>query len=172
MKLVYLMAASALLFSCLATANELPTKTNQLAIQGAIATGGSLGIGITNYTETTELGGTISGIIDNADDQTKLVVPVVFAGWRKLLSEGTYTDGTYFAYGLDLVGKFGHIDGERLDADYQIGPYISLEQLVTKHILLVGWIQPYSYEYVKKEGEITSINGFFACGGMGISYLF
>jgi len=138
-----------------------------LAIQSTIATGGNLGIGLTYYTDTTELGFTASGLTNTAEDDTKLFVPVIYGGLRVALGESTY-----FAYGLDLLGQFGHETGKTIAADYKIGPYISLEQELSSRLLLVGWIDPYSYEY-KKEGDVSiSTNRFFADGGIGLSYYF
>lgn len=140
---------------------------NHVAVQAAIATGGSLGIGLTHYSDYSEFGFTLSGKYNNASNQTKTITPVFFAGLRKLLGENTY-----FAYGLDFLTQFGKDNGQTINSDYAIGPYISLEQALTTHLLLVGWIDPYVYEYEKKGGVSTSTNRFFSSGGIGLSYLF
>jgi hypothetical protein len=93
--------------------------------------------------------------------------PVIFGGFRKALYEKTY-----FAYGLDLIGTFGQDHGKSIKADYGIGPYISLEQMLTHNIMLAGWIQPYQHSYQKIGGTSVSTNSFFSTGGMGINYLF
>jgi hypothetical protein len=142
-------------------------SSNRIAIQGAIATGGSLGIGLVNYTEKTELGLTVSGKINNSSMQTKTITPVIFAGLRKSLSQLTY-----FAYGIDLGSTFGRDHGVNIESSYQIGPYISIEQMLTYHVMLAGWIQPYAYQYEKKGGTSTSTNNFFNTGGIAINYLF
>ena len=94
-------------------------------------------------------------------------MPVLYGGWRKSLGERTY-----FSCGLDLVGKYGRDAGKAISADYQVGPYISLEQLLTRHVMLEIWVDPYAYEYANKGGAETSTNRFFGSGGLGISYLF
>lgn len=156
--------------SCVAGTMSSPivkSDSNRIAIQAAIATGGNLGIGIVDYAETTELGLTISGTVNNASNQTKTISPVIFGGLRKALGEQTY-----FAYGIDLVSTFGRDHGSHINSDYAVGPYISLEQMLTSHIMLSGWIEPYQYHYVKIAGTSTSTNNFFSSGGIAINYLF
>jgi hypothetical protein len=146
---------------------EQTGNSPQLGVQAVIATGGSIGMGPVRYTEHTEMGLTVAGTIDNADAQTKLFVPDIFGGWRKALGEKTY-----FATGLDVLGKFGRDAGEAISADYLAGPYISVEQYLTPHLLLGIWVDPYTYEYADKAGTKTSTNNIFSNGGLGISYLF
>lgn len=143
------------------------THSGHPAIQGSIATNGNVSAGVAYYTETTEIGLLVSASINNASSQTKLFVPAFFAGFRK-----TLLDNTYFAYGLDLATKVGRESGEEINSYIAVGPYISLEQALTKHFLLVGWIEPYSFEYEKKCSVSTSTNHIFSMGGLGISYLF
>jgi hypothetical protein len=140
---------------------------SRFGIQGAMATGGNLGIGIVNFTPTTELGLTVSGSVNNAPDRTQTITPVLFGGFRKALGERTY-----FAYGIDLAGTYGRIYGEKIDSDYGVGPYISLEQMLTAHLMLTGWIQPYQYHYQKRGVQSVSTNNFFSTGGVGLNYFF
>lgn len=143
---------------------------NRIAIQSALATGGILGIGVASFTEKTELGLTVSGSVNNSSrNQNKTITPVIFGGFRKALGQSTY-----FAYGLDLASTFGKTQGNTINSDYQIGPYISLEQMLTTHFMLAGWIQPYQYHYQKNSGSSTSTstNNFFSTGGIAINYLF
>lgn len=163
---------SALSFACYAGSNNDSManifSTNRIGIQGAIATGGTLGIGVIDYTEKTEVGLTLSGKINNSSQQTKTITPVIFGGFRKALR-----DSTYFAYGLDLAATFGRNQGQSIDSSYQIGPYISIEQMLTTHVMLAGWIQPYAYQYEKISGtSSTSTNHFFNTGGVAINYFF
>lgn len=140
---------------------------DRLAIQGAMATGGNLSIGVVDYTERTELGLTLSGNYNNASHSTKTITPVIFGGLRQNI-----WNRTYFAYGLDLVGTFGRNNGQRINSDYAIGPYISIEQMLTCHVMLAGWIQPYQYQYQRIGGVSTTTNSFFSTGGIAINYLF
>lgn len=140
---------------------------HQFAVQSAIATGGNFGIGIVDYTQTTEIGFTISGSSNDAPFETKRVTPVLFAGLRNALCENTY-----FAWGAALNKTFGTINGLHVDSDIQAGVYVSLEQMLTNHFMLVGWIQPYQYEYRKLADVGVTTNQYFSTGGLGISYLF
>lgn len=142
-------------------------NSSRFGIQGAIATGGNLGLGIVNFTEKTEIGLTVSGKYNNARYQTKTITPVIFAGLRNHLCQCTY-----FAYGLDLVSTFGRNNGRTINTDYQVGPYISIEQMLTHHVMLAGWILPYQYSYQKVCCVSTSTNNFFGAGGFAINYLF
>jgi len=142
--------------------------SGRFAIQAAMATGGNLGIGVVHYTEHTELGVTIAGQINNAHHSTKTVTPVIFGGLRHALCEGTY-----FAYGLDFANTFGTNNGKKIKYDLSAAPYISLEQMLTHHIMLVLWINPYQYEY-EKIGRQSSVStqSFFSTGGIGLNYIF
>lgn len=140
---------------------------HQLAMQAAIATGGNFGIGLVDFTQTTEVGFSISGKINDAPLETKTVTPVLFAGLRNSL-----TEHTYFAWGLEGNKTFGTINGSHIKSNYQVALYISLEQMLNNHVMLVGWINPYQYEYQKLADIGVSTNQFFSTGGLGINYLF
>ncbi len=155
-------ACSLLAFSLSCEANAA-ANTSHAAIQGAISTGGNLGIALANYSERTEIGLTLSGKTNNKG--TGFVVPALFAGIRHEIGQSTY-----FAYGIDLASKFGEDGGRHVDANVQVGPYISLEQALTNRFLLVGWIEPYTYEYEKLNGYSTTTQRVFGAGGIGISY--
>ncbi len=147
--------------------NAIGTNSHRLAVQGAIATGGNLSIGLVDYSEKTEVGVTISGTVNNASRHTKTATPVVFAGLRKALCERTY-----FAYGINFADTLGEYHGKHIDADYTVGPYISLEQMLTTNIMLSGWIEPYEFEYEKIHHSSLSTHNFFNAGGIAINYLF
>jgi hypothetical protein len=147
--------------------DQFTTQPHRIAVQAAMATGGTLGIGLTNYSETKEYGFTLSGSVNNASNETKVFVPVIYGGFRKSIS-----DLTYFAYGIDLASKFGREDGETVKSNIFVGPYISLEQVLTMNMLLVGWIDPYSFEYQKLGSSSVTTQKFFGSGGIGFSYLF
>lgn len=137
-------------------------------IQGAIATNGAIGIGVVGFTEGTEWGLTASGTRNNSQFQSNNFTPVLFAGLRYALA-----DQTYFAWGIDMADTFGTNEGRHIDADYQVGPYISLEQLITDHFMLAGWILPYQYGYEKLSGTSSvTTQSFFSSGGLAINYLF
>lgn len=140
---------------------------HRIALQGSISTGGNLGVGLIDFTEKTELGISVSGKMNNASKQTKTITPVIFGGLRKALGENTY-----FAYGVDFASIFGRDQGQTINSDYSVGPFVSLEQMLTTHVMLTGWILPYQYQYQKKAGLSTSTHSFFGAGGIGINYLF
>lgn len=168
MKCRILFAAGLFCFSAVSMADGIiPCKDHRLAVQAAMATGGSLGIGLVDFTPKTEWGVTLSGKFNNADNQTSIVTPVLFGGMRQALG-----DNTYFAFGIDAAANYGRIDGVGINSDYFVGPYISLEQMLTCHVMLAGWIQPYQYNYAKIGGISTSTNSIFATGGVAINYLF
>ncbi|MDF1645846.1 MAG: hypothetical protein P1U61_02540 [Legionellaceae bacterium] len=147
--------------------NDKPVR---LAIQAAVGSdviATSFGIGIARYTPKTEIGVTASGHVDNAPLITQTVTPVIFGGLRKALGEHTY-----FAYGFNYIETFGHAKGLTINMQYEAGAYISLEQLLTNHIMLSGWIMPYQYDHVKIGGITTSNNEVFSAGGIAINYLF
>lgn len=160
---------SAILFSMCVYSSQLQALgcDNRFAIQSAIVTGGNFGIGIANYSNIAEYGLTVSGTWNNASHDTRLFIPAIFGGFRHLLGEYTF-----FAYGLDLASKFGRENGMAVNADVFAAPYISLEQALTSHLLLVGWVNPYSFEYEKRGGVSVTTQKFFGSGGLGLSYLF
>jgi hypothetical protein len=166
MKLRAIFIGSMIAFASINTLADTD-NSSRLAVQGAIATGGNISIGLVTYREKTELGFTIAGKINNSSNQTKIITPVIFAGLRKAMKENTY-----FAYGIDFASAFGKESGETINSNYQVGPYISLEQMLTHNFMLSGWIQPYQYEYKKVGGSSTSTNNFFSTGGLAINYLF
>lgn len=140
----------------------------RFAVQTAMATGGNLSIGIAHYTEQTELGVSISGQINNARRSTKTVTPVLFGGLRTSLCEGTY-----FACGLDVSNTFGTCKNRKIKLELDIGPYLSLEQMLTSRLMLVLWINPYMYEYQKLDHKQSlTTQSFFNTGGIGLNYFF
>ncbi len=162
------LSVGALALMSVASADGLLNKESaHMAIQGALATGGTLSIGVVRYAPTTEIGVTVSGSVNNAPHTTQTLTPVIFAGVRKAL-----LDRTYFAYGINFADTIGHQYGLTINADYQVGPYLSIEQMLTTHVMLSGWINPYQYEYQKIGGISTTTNGIFSAGGIAINYLF
>ena len=146
---------------------DVSNDSARMAIQGAIATGGYLSIGIARYAPKTEMGISISGSVNNATNETQTFTPIVFAGLVKELGERTY-----FTYGVNFSDTIGHLYGLPINAYYQVGPYISLEQMLTTHLMLSGWINPYQYGYQKLGGVAISTNGIFSAGGIALNYLF
>lgn len=142
-------------------------NSGQFALGGSVATGGNVGIEAVYYGDWAELGLGLSGQYDNASQQTKTITPVVFAGLRTQLA-----DNTFFAYGVNGSDTFGRDSGDHIDANYHVGPYVSIEQQIVKHVLLSAWVNPYNYEYEKKGGVSTTTNRFFGSGGLTLSYLF
>lgn len=165
MKLRYLLLA--LILSNGLSLSYAQCYNHRLAVQGALATGGNLSIGLVDYTEISEIGLTVSGKYSSSPGSTRTVTPVLFAGLRNYLCQQTY-----FAYGLDLAGTFGRRNGCNIRSDYQVGPYISLEYMLTCHLMLAGWIQPYQYHYEKFCWSSTTTHSFFNTGGIAINYLF
>lgn len=169
MKLKNLLAGC-LLVSCstiFAVDKEEFVNSSHWAIQGAIVTGGVASIGIAHYSDSIEFGAAVTGAMDNDSDKTSIFTPVIFGGWRKNILENTY-----FAFGLNIGANLGEDSGENLDPDIFAGPYISLEQQLTSKLLLVGWIDPYNYEYRRTDDESLSINRFFNSGGIALNYYF
>ena len=162
-----MVSACVVMFSSMTYAAGMQANDGRYAVQAAIVTGGNFGVGLVHYTSSTEIGATVSGKFNNASNRTALFTPAIFAGFRKPLGERTT-----FAYGLDLASKFGQDEGQHIDENIQIGPYISLEQALTNNLLLVGWIEPYTFEYEKKAGSSTTTQRLFGAGGLGLSYLF
>ena len=149
------------------TLNADPARVGIMAVLGAEPEITGLGIGMVRYAPTTEIGFNVSGSVNNAHNATQTVVPVVFAGLRKNLNQQTY-----FAYGVSFTDIAGHIDGLKIDAFYQVGPYIALEQMLTNHLMLSGWILPYQYDYEKIGGVLVSGHDIFSAGGIAFNYLF
>ena len=147
--------------------NADPARVGIMAVLAAEPEITSLGIGMVRYAPTTEIGVNISGSLDNAHNATQTVVPVIFGGLRQNLGEKTYV-----AYGLSLTDIAGRIDGVHVDAFFQIGPYIALEQMLTTHLMLSGWILPYQYDYQKIGGVSMSGHDIFSAGGIAFNYLF
>ena len=139
----------------------------RFGVQAALSTGGNTGIGLTYFTEDFEVGITASGHINDARHSTKTATPVLFAGLRQQLC-----NGTYFAYGITALGTFGHIDGKKIKSDYAVAPYISLEQMLTHDLMLVLWIDPYNYHHQKLGSHSTTTQSFFSTGGIGLNYLY
>ncbi|MDP3559652.1 MAG: hypothetical protein Q8R79_04795 [Legionellaceae bacterium] len=168
MRSLVLLSVTLLSLCSFAAANETTApNTNRIAVQGALATDGNLGIGIVNYAPNTELGLTLSGSFNNAQYPTQTLTSVIFGGLRKQIGEQTF-----FAYGINTLGTFGKVNGVSIHSDYAIGPYVSLEQMLTYHFMLSGWIEPYQYQYENFGGAAVSTNSFFAAGGIAINYLF
>jgi hypothetical protein len=148
------------------------------AVQGNIVTGGLFGIGLTRYTNSTEMGVTVAGTINDADAETRIFSPAIFGGLRKPLF-----DNTYFAYGIEAAANFGREDGYKISSDYSVGFYISLEQQLTPNLLLTGWIDPYNYRHQKLDYDCdhhfcfmddtsVSTHSIFSAGGVALSYFF
>jgi len=152
----------------LPSSSDLSLPSSRIAIQGALITGGIFSLGLEQFTDKTEIGASVSGSINNQSSPTKTVTPVIFGGLRQALCDRT----TYFAYGVDLAGTFGEDHGQHIKADYAVGPYISLEQMLTDHVMLAAWIQPYQFEYKKVGASSVSTQSFFSTGGIAINYLF
>lgn len=153
--------------NCVYAQDQTDCNVHHLAIQGVIVTNGNIGAGVAYYSDKAEVGFTVSGTINNRSQETKLITPALFGGLRMALS-----DKTYFAYGLDLATKIGKDSGKTIQSDWFVGPYVSLEQMLTQHVLLSGWVNPYSFEYEKTSGSSTSTHNIFGSGGLAISYLF
>lgn len=172
-KEIYLAYILAILFSqSFIFANEACNTDNpyckgHFAIEGTIATGGNIGIGLIYYAPRFELGVTASGYFNNAHDKGEIITPVIFGGLRKYLN-----CETVFAYGVNVVGNYGKIAGRNIDFSYISGFYISLEYYLRENVLLVGWIDPYAFETTKLEhSRKVNTNHIFNTGGIGLSYL-
>lgn len=76
------------------------------------------------------------------------------------------------AAGATFLQNFGKEHGLSIDREYEIGPYISLEQMLTYHILIGGWILPYQYDYEKVGGFARKEHEIFSAGGITLNYFF
>jgi hypothetical protein len=163
---VFLIFLSLSTISYGASNNYQAEKKTSWAIQAAIVSGGNVPLSIVLYAPKYEFGIFGAGKIINNDNKTRLFMPGVFGGARYFI-----TQSTIFVFGLDVLGKFGKDDGEKIKTYYGIGPYVSLEQILTHHIMLSVWYNPYLYEYEKKDSETTKKHNF-GSGGVGLDYLF
>lgn len=149
-----------------ATVNYKAKETTRVAIQSAITTNGNATIGLVLFAPKYELGVFGGGKIIDNNNKTELFTPGIFGGGRYFI-----TNSTIFAFGLDLRGKFGKDNGQNIKQYYGIGPYVSLEQMLTDHVMLSIWYDPYFYEYEKTSKETTNTHNF-GSGGLGLEYLF
>jgi hypothetical protein len=159
-----------IIFSTIVTANttgnDKAKEATRIAIQTALTTGGNATIGLVLFAPKYEIGVFGGGKIINNNSKTELFTPGAFAGGRYFI-----TNSTIFAFGLDLLGKFGKDNGENIQQYYGIGPYVSLEQMLTYHVMLSIWYDPYFYEY-EKTNKVTTTTHNFGSGGIGVEYLF
>jgi hypothetical protein len=138
---------------------------NRWGIQGSMTTGGEFGIGVADYTRTTEFGINFAAAFYNSHyGNASTFTPAFFGGFRKAL-----TPKTFFAFGLDAAVNFVKPGGESTKTGWFAGPYISLEQMLTNNLMLTGWINPYSY--ARNADDSYSVQSVFASGGIGLSYL-
>lgn len=154
-----------------AFADDSDFSTPRLGVISVLATdnghGTSMGMGLGVYSQTLEVGVTASGYIKNANEATSLGSLVIYGGGRVDL-----TEKTYLAVGATFLQNFGHENGLHVDREYEIGPYISLEQMLTHHVLIGGWILPYQYDYEKLAGMISKEHEIFSAGGITLNYFF
>lgn len=148
------------------------TKYDRIAIQGTLAAhggsgGATTGIGIVDYGRWFELGMNLSGEVSSGPDQTRLFIPVAFGGLRTHLFECIYLAG-----GINYSSKIGKQNGYHIKNDFTTGPYIGIEYLLAHHLLLVGFINPYSYEKERINGSTIVRQQFFNTGGIALSFLF
>lgn len=161
-----LLGTSILTYASDNQSNLIYQDSTRYAIETSITTGGNVSVGGDVYTKNFEAGIFGGGKISNGDSQTRLFTPGGFVGLRKFLC-----NTTVFAYGLDASTTFGKDSGKVIHYSYTVGPYVSLEQIFTDHIMLAVWYNPYLYTLEKKAEVITRTHNFGA-GGIGIKYLF
>jgi len=137
------------------------------AIEGAIGTSGTVGVNFSRYEHAYEFGAGIGGVVNNSSSRTSLFTVSAYAGLRNYIAENTV-----FAYGLNLGTKFGRDSGDKVNSVVSTGPYVSIEQYLTEHVVASVWINPYYYEYEKKAGVGKSTNRFLSSGGVSFSYHF
>lgn len=146
------------------------TKYDRIAFQGVLtASNGQAftGFGIVDYGRWFELGMDLAGYNNNGRPKTSLFLPMAFGGLRFHIKECTY-----FAWGLNYASKVGTDSGYHIQSDYSVGPYIALEQWLTNHVMLVGYINPYRYEHEVKQGCNTFVsNQYFSSGGIALNYV-
>lgn len=142
---------------------------SRIAIQGAIVNGGAVSIGLAKYAPCYELG--ITGGAVFASGNSISFTPTIFGGFRR-----NWGENTFFAYGLDVSTTIGRYYGESFGRNVFIAPYISLEQMVSSHIMVSGFINPYAFQYRRYDTDVGYIerttNHIFSTGGLALSYLF
>lgn len=150
----------------------------RLAIEPTIGSEGVFSIGLTGYSYYFEGGLSIGGEMVRGDSKYSIASPAIFFGGRYHIF-----DKTIFAYGLEFSASFGKITQTNYTwrhhnntNDFYIlraAPYISFEQFLSNHVMLVMWIDPYSFGYEKIEHTSSyKIHEFFRTGGIGLAYLF
>jgi len=171
MKIVSLLSISTLALCAITSANACTPGQelfdhNRVGIQGSLTTGGNVGLGLVDYTNTTEIGFNIAARIYNSSiGNATEIVPAVFGGFRKELSQRTYA-----TLGLDVAANIFRQGGEHTTGWFA-GPYIGIEQMLANNIMLTGWIDPYSYSHQETLYETVTTHRILATGGIAFSYL-
>lgn len=172
-KIILAIATSvALTHSCVYAADIKNTDNTvgRWGIQGVVtAAGGSgnTGVDFIRYEHAYEIGAGISNTFNNSSAKSNDFNISTFVGLRHYI-----TNNTVFAYGLNLSTDFGKSNGQNIKSSFGAGPYVSIEQYLTSHVVVSAWINPYYYNYLKTTNTSTSTNRFLNSGGIGIAYLF
>ncbi|MFA6409207.1 MAG: hypothetical protein WCW01_03425 [Gammaproteobacteria bacterium] len=162
------LAASLVLFQSPSYAYGKDDPNGHWGVDGAVVTDGSILMGVNRYAPNYEVGLAFGGKFNNSSTaRTSLFSVPVFVGLRSFLAEHTA-----LGYGVNGGVAFGRSAGAKVNSNYTVAPYVSLEQYLTEHVMLRFWLNPYQYEYDKKDGVSTSTNSIFSAGGFGVTYLF
>ncbi|MFA6409208.1 MAG: hypothetical protein WCW01_03430 [Gammaproteobacteria bacterium] len=137
------------------------------AVEGTVVTSGVVAVDLVRYEKAYEAGVSFGGKFNNSSSRTSMFSAAVFGGLRYFIAPKTV-----FVYGISVASLFGRDNGAKINASYSIAPYISVEQYLSEKVLVSVWIDPYQYQYDKKDGVCTSTNRIFNAGGLGVSYLF
>lgn len=143
-------------------------KRFRWAMEFVMVTDGNIAIGLTGLGYNYEFGADVSIRIIDGNEKSKIYSAAIFLGGRYHICIRTI-----FAYGLNLAANFGEIDHRDIQKDIITSPYISLEQILSKHIMLSFWINPYQFEYQKLHGlQSSNFHSIFSSGGIALCYIF
>jgi hypothetical protein len=161
-----------LLCFCSSQAASFVEKSNvKLSVVSVLSTdrshGTSMGMGLGLYGDNFELGLTGSGYVEDSATAHDIVTAVVYGGARKKIEKNVY-----FASGVTFLQNFGDEDGLPINREYEIGPYVSLEIMISQKVLIGGWILPYQYDYEKVNGVARKEHEYFSSGGITLNYYF
>lgn len=143
-------------------------KRFRYGIEFAMNTGGNLAFGMVGYGYYYEYGAVGSITIIDGENDSQIYSPGIFVGGRYHLCIRTI-----LACGIDFAANFGKKDDRDIQKDLITSAYISFEQILSRHVLLSFWINPYQFEYQKLEGlKPLNVHSICSSGGIAIAYLF
>jgi len=138
------------------------------AAQIAINANAGMSLGIVRLDEFYSYGFSIAGKLSKVNNtNSNIFTPSIFGGGRYRLDKHAF-----FAYGIDVVSKFGKVGGQSVKNSIGAGPYLQLDYHLNNSVVLSGWINPYFYNREKIIGITNKTQSYFNTGGIGVSYMF